>query len=74
MRGFWALAACKATGAQDTCSAGFECCSGFCDRGVCIDSGAVACKAAGEACSTDTECCNHPAVRCVAGRCQATAR
>jgi hypothetical protein len=71
MRGFWALAACIPTKAQETCAAGFECCSGFCDKGVCVDSGQVACKGVGEKCGGDAECCNFPSVKCVAGTCQA---
>ncbi|MFO0662665.1 MAG: dickkopf-related protein [Polyangiaceae bacterium] len=72
MRGFWALAACIPT--QGTgggaCQAGFECCSGFCDLGVCVDPGAAACKPAGEVCTKDEECCNSPTVTCVNGRCK----
>ena len=46
MRGFWALSACTATpAAGDTtsgaCTAGFECCSGFCVDGRCADPGSI---------------------------------
>lgn len=71
MRGFWALAACKTSKPAETCSAGFECCSGFCDRGVCVETTAVACRAVGGRCEVDVDCCNSPAaVTCTAGSCQ----
>jgi WD40-like Beta Propeller Repeat len=73
MRGFWALAACTPTpgpgGGGGQCQAGFECCSGFCDRGTCVDTGTVACKGVGEACKLDGDCCNAGSVTCVAGSC-----
>jgi hypothetical protein len=69
MRGFWALAACMPSKGGGACQAGFECCSGFCDKGVCVDSGALACKGAGDACTADDDCCNAGAVQCIAGHC-----
>jgi hypothetical protein len=71
MRGFWALAACTPTKGGGGCQAGFECCSGFCDQGVCVDTGTVACKGVGEQCTVDADCCNTPAVKCIGGVCRA---
>lgn len=58
-------------GTSGTCSAGFECCSGFCDKGVCVDVSTVACKGLGESCQTSADCCNPASVSCVAGVCTA---
>jgi hypothetical protein len=75
MRGFWTLASCTPTaapgGGGGTCAAGFECCSGFCDKGVCVDVSTVACSGIGGACSTVSDCCNPASVSCVAGVCTA---
>ncbi len=76
MRGFWTLAACTATpppgapAGEGACTAGFECCSGFCDRGVCVDVSKIACVGIGEDCS-NAVCCNSASVSCVAGKCRA---
>ena len=76
MFGYWALAACKATvddaGAPQACSAGFECCSGFCRAGVCIGQ-ASGCHQENEACATSADCCTNGSVTCVASVCQAQA-
>jgi hypothetical protein len=40
------------------CSAGFECCSGFCAEGHCIDPGPVVCKQQGELCNMTADCCS----------------
>ena len=79
MRGFWTLAACIPTGATNpdggaSCTAGFECCSGFCDSGVCVDVTQVACKNIGDSCSSNSDCCNSDVVNCVGGRCQQNVR
>lgn len=79
MRGFWTLAACTPTGATNpdggaVCTAGFECCSGFCDAGVCVDVTQVACKNIGDTCSSPSDCCNSDIVSCVAGKCQQNVR
>ena len=58
-------------GASGTCSAGFECCSGFCDKGVCVDVSTVACRGLGESCQTSADCCNPASVSCVGGVCTA---
>ena len=81
MRGFWALATCTATApagaptgradAGGTCGAGFECCSGFCENGQCVDVSQVACAGAGGSCTQTSDCCNAGPVSCVAGMCQA---
>ena len=76
MFGYWSLAACKPTvddaGAPQSCSAGFECCSGFCRTGVCIDQ-PTGCHQEGEACASTGDCCTNGSVSCVAGVCQAQA-
>ncbi len=73
MRGFWSLAQCTATPAAGagggTCKAGFECCSGFCDQGTCVDTGTVACQGTGGACGASAACCNSSVVACVNGAC-----
>lgn len=74
MRGFWSLAQCVPTpkqgGGGGTCTAGFQCCSGFCDMGTCTSQGNVSCVALGGTCSASTDCCNSPAVVCTGGTCQ----
>jgi len=90
MRGFWALSACLPTGAAAPdagaaggeagadagggCQQGFQCCSGFCDMGACVDIGTLACQGVGGPCTTPTDCCNASVVSCVGGMCQATAQ
>ncbi len=73
MRGFWTLASCTPTtqpgGGGGTCAAGFECCSGFCDTGVCVDVSSVACSGLGGACKTVADCCNPSSVSCIDGVC-----
>jgi hypothetical protein len=69
LRGFWALAACIPTQSGGGCKAGFECCSGFCDQGVCVERGHPVCAAIGDACMNDADCCNAPIVRCNGGKC-----
>jgi hypothetical protein len=53
------------------CTNGFECCSGFCQNGVCVDTGKVACGGLGSSCTSDGDCCNSSAVRCSGGVCSA---
>ena len=73
MRGFWALAQCTASAsgptAGGTCGAGFECCSGFCDRGTCVDVSKVSCAGVSDSCATVADCCNPSAVTCTGGKC-----
>lgn len=75
MRGFWTLASCTQTPAPATnggsCQAGFECCSGFCDKGVCVDVSKIACVGTGGDCTQASDCCNPSSVSCVAGKCRA---
>lgn len=75
MRGFWTLAACTPTpppgGTGGQCTAGFECCSGFCNNGVCVDVSTIACVGVGGDCTQSSECCNPQSVSCVDGRCKA---
>jgi hypothetical protein len=74
MRGFWANAVCTATAPAgsppNACSAGYECCSGFCINKVCVDPSTVACAGIGESCTTAADCCNPDAVSCVSGKCK----
>jgi hypothetical protein len=71
MRGFWALSPCIPSDAMPPppCTAGFECCSGFCDDGVCVTPQDFSCVGAGEDCTNDADCCNGPLVTCVTGKC-----
>ena len=75
MRGFWANATCTQTapaGAPpNACTAGYECCSGFCINKVCVDPSTVACAGIGDSCTIAADCCNPDAVSCVAGKCKA---
>jgi hypothetical protein len=75
MRGFWTLAQCTPTpapgGGGGTCEAGFECCSGFCDKGVCVDVSSIACTGLGGDCTSAAECCNSTAVSCISNKCVA---
>jgi hypothetical protein len=85
MRGFWTLAACIATPPAGTvssdagadadagggCTNGFDCCSGFCENGVCVDIGKVACGGLGSGCTSGADCCNGNAVTCAGGICTA---
>jgi hypothetical protein len=70
MRGEWALSPCKMVG--DTCSAGYDCCDGFChDDGMgnltCSNSGG-GCSQIGEACQVAADCCD-PKAACIGGFC-----
>jgi hypothetical protein len=69
MRGFWALAACTPTKGGGACNGGFECCSGFCDQGVCVDPSALACKGIKDTCTVKEDCCNPSVVDCIQGKC-----
>ena len=41
------------------CVNGFDCCSGFCEQGVCVDPSALTCAGIDAACTTITsDCCN----------------
>jgi len=74
MRGFWALAQCIQTPPPGEkgmmCKANFECCSGFCVEGVCVDKQTQVCAGIGDACATVGECCNAAAVSCVDKHCK----
>jgi len=70
MRGFWALAACIPTKGGGACTAGFQCCSGFCDMGTCIDRGGSSCAAVGASCMQTSDCCNATSVTCTGGKCE----
>jgi hypothetical protein len=77
MRGFFTLAACIATPPAGSspdagaCTNGFNCCSGFCENGVCVDVNKVACSGLGGPCATAGDCCNSNAVNCTSGTCSA---
>ena len=74
MRGFWALAKCietpKPPKKGPSCSAGFECCSGFCVDGQCVDKTSLSCAGSGDACSAASDCCNSGLTDCVDGVCR----
>jgi len=73
MSGYWALDPCRAEG--ESCEAGFECCTGFCqDDGsgqkVCVPPTGL-CSEEGEACANNGDCCDDgttPLV-CLSGFC-----
>lgn len=73
MRGFWALAKCIETPKPGkkgpSCSANFECCSGFCIDGQCGDKTSLSCVGVGDDCDTDSDCCNSGSTECRDGRC-----
>ncbi|MBK7397088.1 MAG: hypothetical protein IPJ34_12490 [Myxococcales bacterium] len=73
MSGFWALEPCKSDGT--TCSAGSDCCGGFCEKkagaatGTCTPT-KPACSADGDKCDKDDDCCNKGVgARCLGGFC-----
>src|ERR1019366_2012148 len=68
MRGFWALAACTPTQGGGACTQGFQCCSGFCDMGMCVDIGTLSCQGIGGTCTQASDCCNSSVVSCVSGK------
>jgi hypothetical protein len=51
------------------CTSGFQCCSGFCENGQCVDVSTVACVGSGGACATGSDCCNPSVVECAKGAC-----
>jgi len=51
------------------CTAGFQCCSGFCENGMCVDVSTVACIPEGSACTATSDCCNASVVICQQGSC-----
>ena len=69
MRGAWALSPCKADGA--TCSAGFDCCAGYCygQPGTCHDQPLDNCSHITEKCDSDADCCNGENTDCIGGFC-----
>ena len=73
MTGNWALEPCKTDGT--TCSAGSDCCGGFCEKkegepaGSC-KSAPPPCSAEGDKCSSDAACCGKAeGTRCLGGFC-----
>lgn len=73
MSGNWALEPCKTDGI--TCSAGSDCCGGFCEKkegeaaGTC-KSVPPPCSSEGDKCSKDDDCCSKgEGARCVGGFC-----
>jgi hypothetical protein len=77
MRGFWALASCTSSVPAGTaggaCGAGFECCSGFCEQGQCVDVSQISCVGVGGACGSTSDCCNAGPVSCNGGVCSTNA-
>jgi hypothetical protein len=74
MRAFWALAQCIQTPPPGEtgmmCKANFECCSGFCVEGVCVDKQTQTCAGIGDVCATVGECCNSAVVDCRDNHCK----
>jgi hypothetical protein len=74
MRGFWALSECIQTPPPGEtgmmCKSNFECCSGFCVEGVCVDKTTESCVGIGGTCATAAECCNSSVVSCVDKMCK----
>ncbi len=70
MRGAWSLDPCKADG--EDCSAGFECCNGFCvldpDTNTYTCGEQEGCSPDGSACQTASDCCEVGA-ECINGFC-----
>lgn len=77
MRGFWALAACIETPPPgetgQECTAGFECCSGFCVNSQCVDTAKLSCSGVGGPCAVAGDCCNAAATQCVDQVCRVAA-
>jgi hypothetical protein len=74
MRGFWALSACIQTpppgNTGEMCKVNFECCSGFCVEGQCVDKATLVCAGIGDACEAAGDCCNQALVSCVDKHCK----
>ncbi|MET0792082.1 MAG: hypothetical protein ABW061_11225 [Polyangiaceae bacterium] len=74
MRGFWALAKCIETPKKPdpvaSCTANFECCSGFCIDGQCGDKTSLSCAGVGSSCEEAKDCCNAGVTDCIDGTCQ----
>lgn len=71
MRGEWALSPCKQIG--DTCSAGYECCDGYCiqdpnDGTFSCSDDSGGCSLIGDACVVASDCCDAQAA-CINGFC-----
>jgi hypothetical protein len=73
-RGYWALDACKEDKAS--CTAGDECCGGYCqldaefDVGSCSSTPPTTCSNEYDKCNVTANCCRAAnALSCVAGRC-----
>jgi hypothetical protein len=82
MFGYWALAPCKPTsssggdgggpdGGSASCTAGFECCSGYCDNGSCSTQSS-GCSNLGDKCTTAADCCttSGSTIACIGGFCE----
>lgn len=71
MRGEWALSPCKALGSD--CSAGYECCDGYCVQDaqsgsfVCAETPG-GCSNIGDLCETADDCCD-PGAECINNVC-----
>ncbi|NUO54511.1 MAG: hypothetical protein HOV80_37175 [Polyangiaceae bacterium] len=71
MRGEWALSPCKQIG--EDCSAGYECCDGYCiqdpvDMTFKCSDDSGGCSQLGDACDTAADCCD-PSNQCINGFC-----
>lgn len=71
MRGEWALSPCKQIG--DSCTAGYECCDGYCiqdpnDGTFKCANDTGGCSQTGDACTTAADCCDSQSA-CINGFC-----
>ncbi len=74
MFGYWALAPCKRTptdGGTASCTAGFECCSGYCQNGSCSMQ-TMGCSNLGDKCTSTSQCCTTGGsnIACIGGFCE----
>jgi len=72
MRGEWALSPCKMLG--QTCTAGYDCCGGFCQAdsmgNLTCSNQSAGCSQLGDSCKTAADCCDGSAT-CTGGFCSA---
>ena len=71
-RAFASLDACLADG--DPCSAGTDCCNGYCTNGVCgrqdtVPGNPPACSQEQDKCSSNADCCPGLNLTCIGGYC-----
>ncbi|MGH7437681.1 MAG: hypothetical protein ACRENE_18540 [Polyangiaceae bacterium] len=67
IRAFAALAPCLKNGPTSACTAGLDCCGGFCTNGTCGPP--PMCSAINDKCSATQPCCAATGVTCLGGYC-----